>query len=110
MSLTPPNDAIRDLAAVLGDEATREVVRLFLDDFPLSIGRLGTGSREEQARVAHGLKSSALHMGALHLSGRMAELESRLGKPGGAVSEADLAGARADFGAIAPLLSTYAGT
>jgi hypothetical protein len=110
VSATPPNDAISELAAVLGDEATREVVRLFLDDFPASIGRLEKGEREEQVMVAHGLKSSALHMGALGLSRRMAELELRLGKPGETISEAELAGARADFGAIAPRLREYAGT
>jgi hypothetical protein len=109
LSLPPPNEAIRELADVLGDEATREVVRLFLDDFPASIGKLGTGSREEQVMTAHGLKSSALHMGALGLSRRMAELEARLGKPGETVSEAELAGAMADFEAVAPLLRQYAG-
>jgi hypothetical protein len=109
VSLPPPNDAIRELEAVLGDEATREVVRLFLDDFPSSIRRLGKGSREEQVMIAHGLKSSALHMGAAELSGRMAKLESRLASPGETVSAAELAAAIADFGAIAPLLGRYAG-
>ena len=109
MSLPPPNNAIRELAAVLGDEATREIVRLFLDDFPSSIGRLGKGSRDEQVRIAHGLKSSALHMGAAELSRRMAELESRLDAPGETISAAEIAGAIADFGAVAPLLSKYAG-
>jgi hypothetical protein len=109
VSVPPPNNAISELSAVLGDEATREVVRLFLDDFPVSMGRLGRGDREEQAMIAHGLKSSALHMGALSLSGRMAEIELRLGKQGAKVSEAELAGAMADFGAVEPLLRQYAG-
>jgi hypothetical protein len=110
VSLPPPNTAIRELADVLGDEATRDVVRLFLSDFPQSILRLARGSREEQVMIVHGLKSSSLHMGALELSGRMAELESRLAAPGETISEAELAGALADFGAVAPVLRQYAGT
>jgi hypothetical protein len=109
VSLPPPNSAVRELAAVLGEEATREVVRLFLDDFPVSIRKLGAGSREEQVMIAHGLKSSALHMGAMELSRRMAELESRLDTPGETISKAELAGAIADFGAVAPVLRQYAG-
>jgi HPt (histidine-containing phosphotransfer) domain-containing protein len=109
VSPPPPNSAISELAAVLGDEATREVVRLFLSEFPGSIRTLGKGSREEQVRVAHGLKSSALHMGAKLLSERMAGIEARLDTPGETISGADLAGAIAEFGAIAPLLRKYAG-
>jgi hypothetical protein len=109
VSPPPPNNAISELAAVLGDEATREVVRLFLDDFPVSIGRLEKGAREDQVMIAHGLKSSALHMGAMDLSRRMAELELRLGKPGKTLSGSDLEGAMSDFGAVAPLLRQYAG-
>jgi len=109
VSFPPARNAIRELAGVLGDEATREVVRLFLDDFPVSIRKLGTAGREEQVMIAHGLKSSALHMGALELSGRMAELESRLDAPGETISKAELAGAIADFGAVAPVLRQYAG-
>jgi hypothetical protein len=110
VSLPPPNNAIRELAEVLGDEATREVVRLFLDDFPVTIRKLVNGGREEQVMIAHGLKSSALHMGAAGLSARMAKLEARLDTPGETISDAELEGALADFGAIAPLLRQYAGT
>jgi hypothetical protein len=109
VSLPPPNSAISELSAVLGDEATREVVRLFLDDFPVSIRRLGAAGREDQLMIVHGLKSSALHMGALGLSGRMAELESRLDAPGETISRDEIAGAIAEFGAIAPALRQYAG-
>src|ERR1700677_2541327 len=36
VSKEPPNEALRDLAALVGDEATREIVQLFLRDFPES--------------------------------------------------------------------------
>jgi hypothetical protein len=110
LSNPPPNEAISELAAVLGDEATRDVVRLFLEDFPVSISRLGTGSRDDQVMIAHGLKSSARHMGAAALSRRMAKLEACLGVPGGAISGEELAAAIADFAAVAPQLRQYAGT
>ncbi len=105
----PPNQAIGELAAVMGDDATREIVRLFLDDFPVSIGRLASGAPEDQHRIAHGLKSSALHMGAMALSRRMAGIEDRLGAPGGRLTPEDVGSAVADFDAVAPALRLYAG-
>jgi HPt (histidine-containing phosphotransfer) domain-containing protein len=108
VSLPPPNQAIQELASVLGDDATREIVRLFLHDFPGSVRRLGACDRDEQIRIAHGLKSSALHMGALALSGRLAEIEDRLALPGGTLLAGELGPAIADFGAVAPALRKYA--
>jgi len=109
LSAPPPNNSIRDLEAVLGREATQEVVRLFLAEFPGSVRGLERGRRQDRMMVAHGLKSSALHMGAAMLSGRMAALESRLDTPGGTVSEEDIAGTLADFEDAAPGLRLYAG-
>jgi hypothetical protein len=109
LSQPPPNNAIRELASVLGDDATREIVRLFLHDFPSSIRNLGRGTREEQLMIAHGLKSSALHMGAENLSVRMAAMERRLDKPSEAITTADIVAAVADFEAFAPVLRQYAG-
>ena len=109
LSPPPPNNSIRELSAVLGDDATREIVRLFLNDFPVSIRGLETGTRENQLMIAHGLKSSALHMGADSLSVRMAALESRLDTPGETISAAELVAALADFEDIAPSLRQYAG-
>ena len=105
----PPNNSIRELEAVLGGEATRELVRLFLKEFPESVRGLAQGGQRERMMVAHGLKSSALHMGAAKLSGRMAVLEHRLDTPGGTVSEDDLGGALVDFEEVAPALRLYAG-
>jgi HPt (histidine-containing phosphotransfer) domain-containing protein len=109
LSLAPPNDSIRDIEAVLGDDATREIVRLFLADFPKSILKLGRAGREEQVMIAHGLKSSALHMGAAKLSKRMAGLESRLDKPDGQISPEELVAAIGEFEEVAPSLRKYSG-
>jgi HPt (histidine-containing phosphotransfer) domain-containing protein len=104
----PPNEAIQALADVMGDDATREIVRLFLADFPVSIRKLEGSGRDEQLRIAHGLKSSALHMGAMELSARMAEAEDRLSGPGEPLAPEDFAAAVADFEALAPALKAYA--
>ena len=81
---------------------------MFLEDFPPSIGRVGSSGPEDQLRIAHGLKSSALHMGADALSKRMAALEDRLSRPGGQATPVELAQALADFEAFAGPLRQYA--
>lgn len=81
---------------------------MFLEDFPASIGRIGSSGPEDQLRIAHGLKSSALHMGAVALSRRMAALEDKLSRLGGQVGPMELAEALADFEAFAGPLRKYA--
>jgi HPt (histidine-containing phosphotransfer) domain-containing protein len=107
VSEPPPNDAIIALESVLGPESTREIVRLFLHDFPESVRRIEAAGREDQMRIVHGIKSSALHMGATALSERMAALEGRLGDPGATLAPEDLAEAVADFAAVEPGLRDY---
>jgi hypothetical protein len=109
LSPPPPNEALRDLAALLGDEATREIVGLFLSDFPASIRSLRGCSRDDQMRIAHGLRSSALHMGATGLSRRMGAIEDLLAVPGGTLDPHDLEVAAAEFEAFADELRKYAG-
>jgi len=109
LNKTPPNEALRDLAALLGDDATREIVRLFLSNFPESIQSLPRISRLDQIRITHGLKSSALHMGAAGLSARMKAMEERLGRPGESIRPEELGEAAAEFEAFAADLRSYAG-
>ncbi len=109
MSEPPPNEALKDLAALLGEEATREIVRLFLQTFPESMRSLAGCSRDEQMRIAHGLKSSALHMGAPGLSERMRVMEEKLGRPGESIGPEEIGEAAADFEAFAGGLRRYAG-
>jgi HPt (histidine-containing phosphotransfer) domain-containing protein len=109
VSQPPPNEAIVALESVLGTESTREIVRIFLHDFPESLRRIARAGREDQMRIVHGIKSSSLHMGAMALSERMASLEARLGDPGATLAPGDLADAVADFEAVVPELRGYAG-
>ena len=105
----PPNFALQDLASLVGDDAAREIVRLFLSNFPEAVRSMGQGTRQEQMRIAHGLRSSALHMGADKLSRLVTQIEDKLAQPGSALDGADLAAAVAEFEAVAGELRRYAG-
>ncbi len=109
-ALPPPNQALDDLAQLVGDDAAKEIVRLFLDSFPESIRELGTSGRQDQMRIAHGLKSSALHMGAARLSERIGEVETKLAESAGTLGPGDLAATSAEFESFAGALRQYAGT
>lgn len=107
---TAPNDALAELASVLGEENVQTLVRTFLADFPVSFRELATADRKNQHRVAHSLKSNSRLMGATKLSEKMAELETRLEPPaGGGVTAADLAAIEAEFEKIAAPLRAFAG-
>lgn len=105
----PPNDALRDLESLLGDTATKEIVSVFLDDFPATIRRMRESGSEDQLRLAHSLKSSALHMGSESLSRRMGGLEDRLSRLGGTVEPREMDEAMAEFEAFAAGLRAYSG-
>jgi HPt (histidine-containing phosphotransfer) domain-containing protein len=110
-SSPPPNEALAELASVLGDDNVRTLVRTFLRDFPLSFHELSTSpERKNRHRVAHSMKSNSRLMGALALSQRMAEIEDRLAPESGAdVNAQDLAAISAEFEAIAGPLRTFVG-
>jgi HPt (histidine-containing phosphotransfer) domain-containing protein len=102
------NESLRELAQVLGPEGAREIVRLFLHDFPESMRRLGSASHVDQLRIIHGIKSSALHMGARQLSEHLAEVEDRLAAEGGSPLPREIAGIVSDFGEVLPELRKFA--
>jgi len=104
----PPTPELAQLADLLGEADTRDIVRTYLDEFPRLYQRLAGGNREEQHRSAHSLKSSARQMGDLALSQRLADLEDRLRTPGTAATPADLAAITADFEKSANALRSYA--
>ncbi|HMD61303.1 MAG TPA: Hpt domain-containing protein [Opitutaceae bacterium] len=108
MSTPAPNLALKDLASLVGDDAAREIVRLFLSSFPESVRSLGQGSRQDQMRIVHGLRSSALHMGADRLSQRISELEEKLAQPGATLEAGDLDAAVGEFEEFAADLRRYA--
>jgi HPt (histidine-containing phosphotransfer) domain-containing protein len=110
-SVPPPNDELAELAAVLGEDNVRTLVRTFLRDFPVSLAELsGPGNRKNRHRVAHSMKSNSRLMGAHALSQRMAALEARLEQAGGAdVTADDLTLITSDFDAISSALRRFVG-
>ena len=109
-AVPPPNEALAELAAVLGEDNVRTLVSTFLRDFPLSFKELSGGERKNRHRVAHSMKSNSRLMGAMALSKRMAELESRLERPDGLdVTPADLTAINAEFEEIAGPLRAFVG-
>lgn len=110
MPSPPPNNALAELAAVLGDDNVRTLVRTFLRDFPVSFEQLSGGDRQNRHRIAHSMKSNSRLMGALALSQRMAELETRLSEENGRdITPQDLVKINADFEAIAGPLRKFVG-
>jgi HPt (histidine-containing phosphotransfer) domain-containing protein len=109
-NVPPPTEALAELAAVLGDDNVRTLVRTFLRDFPVSLQELHGGERKNRHRVAHSMKSNSRLMGAYDLSSRMAALEARLeGETGDDITPEDLAGIAADFETIAGPLRAFVG-
>ena len=108
--MPPPNEALAELASVLGEDNVRTLVRTFLHDFPGSFQELSGGTRSNRHRVAHSMKSNVRLMGAMELSERMAELEKRLDSPtGDDVTPADLAAIDTEFQRIAGPLRAFVG-
>lgn len=106
----PPNQAIADLAAVLGDDNVRTLARTFLRDFPLAFRELESGDRADRHRRAHSMKSSAQLMGAPELSRCLAGLEMRLSDdPDLDISAAELAAISRMFEDIASRLRAFVG-
>lgn len=106
----PPNQALAELAAVLGDDNVRTLVRTYLREFPLSLQQLGGGDRATRHRLAHSMKSNSRLVGALTLSQRMAALEARLAEESGEdVTPGDLAAIAAEFEAVVGPLQAYVG-
>ena len=74
----PPNSSLAELAAVVGEDNVRSLVRTFLRDFPASLGELTGGERTDRHRVVHNMKGSSRVVGAHDLSQRLGEIEERL--------------------------------
>lgn len=106
----PPNDALAELAAVLGEDNVRTLVRTFLRDFPVSQRGLEGGERANRLRLAHSMKSNSRLMGAMELSNYCAGLEARLSTPNGAdVNAADIAAIGKMYREIAVPLTDFVG-
>jgi HPt (histidine-containing phosphotransfer) domain-containing protein len=109
-TVPPPNEALAELATVLGDENVRTLVRTFLRDFPVSFRELCSGGRKDRHRIAHSMKSNSRLMGAHRLSQRMAAIEARLSQDEMAdITADDLTAIQAEFDAIAETLRVFVG-
>ena len=109
-NVPPPNQALADLAAVLGEDNVRTLVRTFLRDFPVALKDLRNTDRKNRHRLAHSMKSNSRLIGALVLSARMAALEERLSvENGDDVTPQDLTGIAADYAEVAGPLKKFVG-
>jgi HPt (histidine-containing phosphotransfer) domain-containing protein len=109
-NVPPPNDALAELAAVLGEDNVRTLVTTFLRDFPASLAELSGGDRKNCHRVAHSMKSNSRLMGAMELSRLAAELEAKLEKPDGKdVTPGDIAAITREFESIVAPLRAFVG-
>ena len=104
-----PNPDLADLAAVLGADNVRLLVRTFLTEYPALLRQLADGDRKTRQRIAHSLKSNARVIGARSLSARMAEFERRLGQTNEPdLNARELADIGAEFDAFAVALRAFA--
>jgi HPt (histidine-containing phosphotransfer) domain-containing protein len=97
MPVPPPNPTLVHLAAALSEEDARELVRIFLSEFPGLRRALANGNRRECYLAAHSLKSSAQHMGLIALAERMTDLEQRLEDSATSIGPEDLTAIDRDF-------------
>jgi HPt (histidine-containing phosphotransfer) domain-containing protein len=106
----PPNPDLADLAALLGVDNVRLLVRTFLNEYPQLLQQLSTGDRKTRQRMAHSLKSNSRVIGARELSARMAALEERLGRANEPdLKPAEIESISADFATFAHSLRAFAG-
>ena len=104
MSPTDPNESIAQLVAALGVDDTRDLVRLYLEEYSGLIRTMVSGDRESQHRATHSLKSSSRHMGLVTLVRRLEALEARLFLPTGKVTAQDIETITGEFEkAVLPL-------
>jgi len=109
-AVPPPNAALAELAAVLGEDNVRTLVGTFLREFPGSLAQLSGGDRAHRHRIAHSMKSNSRLMGAMALSQRAAELEKRLDPAGtGDIAPEDLAALGREFETVAAPLRAFVG-
>lgn len=109
-TVPPPNQALAELAEVLGVDNVRTLVRTYLRDFPVSFREFSRGVHPDRHRLAHSMKSNSRLIGALQLSQRMAALELRLSaNPNENVTADEIAAIGREFEEIATPLRAFVG-
>jgi HPt (histidine-containing phosphotransfer) domain-containing protein len=106
----PPTPALAELAAVLGEDNVRTLVRTYLRDFPIAFRDFARGVHSDRHRLAHSMKSNSRLMGAMQLSQRMAALELRLSaNPNENVTADEIAAISSQFEEFAGPLRAFVG-
>jgi hypothetical protein len=109
-TVPPPTPALAELAAVLGEDNVRTLVRTYLRDFPVSFREFSKGVNPDRHRLAHSMKSNSRLMGALQLSQRMAGWENRLSTaPNAVISAEEIAAIAGEYEEIARQLRAFVG-
>ena len=96
------------MLGVIGEENTREIVRIFLQEAPQLLESLSASDRPVRHRAAHSLKSSARLVGAETLATHAADAELRLAQPDGEIAPGEISALAADLSAISPALIAFA--
>jgi chemotaxis protein histidine kinase CheA len=107
--MSAPNERLEALASVLGEEETRELVRIFLRTAPRLVADIAQENHAEARRAAHSLKSSSLQMGLMDLSRQALEIEKRFDTGGGPPPAADYTLLQARVRRAETALRAYAG-
>jgi HPt (histidine-containing phosphotransfer) domain-containing protein len=110
VSISAPNDRLAGLVLILGDDDTRELVRLYLGSVPRLLADIGGTDRQSSQRAAHSLKSSSDQMGASGLWQQAKALEARIMGGGPLPSPEELAALDAEFRKVEEALRGYGGS
>lgn len=105
-----PNDALRSLADVVGEDETRELVRIYLSSAPRLLADIAAPDRERAHRAAHSLKSSSNQMGLPEISAQAKEIELRLNAGGSLPAPYEIALLTARFKKAEESLRGFAGS
>ena len=109
MSTPVPNERLKSLVEILGENETRELVRIYLGSVPKLLKELAGSDRENARRAAHSLKSSSQQMGAAEIAAQALELERRLDADGPAVTPLELSLFQARYKRMETVLRPFGG-
>jgi hypothetical protein len=109
VSIPAPNDRLAGLVLILGDDDTRELVRLYLGSVPRLLADIAGPDRATSQRGAHSLKSSSDQMGATGLWLQAKNLEARMMKGGPLPAPEELTALHEEFQQVDLALRGYGG-
>lgn len=104
-----PNESLRTLAELVGEDETRELVRIYLSSVPRILADIASADRELAHRAAHSLKSSSYQMGLAEVSEQAKEIELRLHAGGSLAAPYEITLLTARLKKLEPVLRAYSG-